>query len=101
MPNLSQGMRLVTAFFGIFGVVQIASSLNVIAEWFVERARKRFMNKQRGLLKEAQRAGAMVREQVGPPAAAPEDDKSMTQGRKKTSVGAVPGLATGGAGQMD
>lgn len=33
MPLLSQEMRVVTAMFGIFGVVQIAGSLNVIADW--------------------------------------------------------------------
>jgi len=33
MPLLSQEIRVVTAFFGIVGVVQIAGSLNVIAEW--------------------------------------------------------------------
>jgi hypothetical protein len=33
MPALSQEMRVVTAFFGIYGVVQIAGSLNVIADW--------------------------------------------------------------------
>jgi len=75
MPLLSQEMRVVTAMFGIFGVVQIAGSLNVIADWFVERARQRFMKKQRGLLKEAQRAGDLVRaeqaaEEQGAPAAA-------------------------------
>ena len=112
MPLLSQEMRVVTAIFGIVGVVQIAGSLNVIADWcarspcmccvflpttcfltrqpgsngsggtsfsgprpravsrFVERARKRFMKKQQGLLKEAQRAGDMVRaEQAALPAA--------------------------------
>merc|ERR1719473_811183 len=62
MLTLSQEMRMVTAVFGIVGVVQIAGSLNVIADWFVERARKRFMNKQRDLLKEAQEAGARVRD---------------------------------------
>jgi len=61
MPLLSQRMRVITAFFGIFGVVAIAGSLNVIADWFVERARQRFMKKQRGLLKEAQKAGDLVR----------------------------------------
>ena len=34
MPLLSQEIRVVTAFFGIVGVVQIAGSLNVIAEWY-------------------------------------------------------------------
>ena len=33
MPLLSQRMRMITAFFGIFGVVAIAGSLNVIADW--------------------------------------------------------------------
>ena len=33
MINLSQEMRIVTAIFGIVGVVQIAGSLNVIADW--------------------------------------------------------------------
>ena len=33
MPLLSQEMRIVTAIFGIVGVVQIAGSLNVIADW--------------------------------------------------------------------
>lgn len=75
MPLLSQEMRVVTAVFGLFGVVQIAGSINVIADWFVERARQRFMTKQRGLLKEAQRAGDLVRaeqaaEEEGAPAAA-------------------------------
>lgn len=115
MPLLSQEMRVVTAVFGLFGVVQIAGSINVIADWcapprvrralppaacfltrqdiagrgnpcltnpppravrrFVERARQRFMTKQRGLLKEAQRAGDLVRaeqaaEEEGAPAPA-------------------------------
>jgi hypothetical protein len=33
METLTQEMRIVTAFFGIVGVVQIAGSLNVIADW--------------------------------------------------------------------
>ncbi len=33
MLTLSQEMRMVTAVFGIVGVVQIAGSLNVIADW--------------------------------------------------------------------
>mmetsp|Transcript_70940 Transcript_70940/g.171341 ORF Transcript_70940/g.171341 Transcript_70940/m.171341 type:complete len:472 (+) Transcript_70940:87-1502(+) len=87
MPLLSQEMRIVTAIFGIFGVVQIAGSLNVIADWFVERARQRFMKKQRGLLKEAQRAGDLVRaEQAAEDAAGSRAD------------GAAPGFAPPAAG---
>ena len=33
MPTLPQGLRLVTAFFGLVGVTVIASSLSTIADW--------------------------------------------------------------------
>ena len=41
MPTLTQGMRIVTAFFGLIGVVAIAGALNVIAEWCAAAANPR------------------------------------------------------------
>lgn len=79
MPLLSQRMRMITAFFGIFGVVAIAGSLNVIADWFVERARQRFMNKQRGLLKEAQKAGDLVRAEQAAEQGAPSEEPPLKE----------------------
>ena len=92
MPTLPQGLRLVTAFFGLVGVTVIASSLSTIADWcaparcrppftppaaaaadehrpplsrFLERARKRFVKKMEVVLQEAQVAGEIVRQARG------------------------------------
>jgi hypothetical protein len=40
MPRLSQRMRIITIFFGLIGVLVIAESIGVIAEFFVQRAQK-------------------------------------------------------------
>ena len=46
--TLSQRMRLVTCLFGLIGVLVIANSIGVIADWIADRAKKGFYNKQRG-----------------------------------------------------
>ena len=47
---------------------------------FVERARKRFLQKQRSVLKEAQRAGELVRHEVLPAAPAPAPEPAPPPG---------------------
>jgi len=61
MPTLTQGMRIFTLFFGVVGVVFVANSINFIADWFSEQARKRFIARQRTLLQYAHRVGSIVR----------------------------------------
>ena len=65
MPTLRQEMRVFTIFFGAIGVVFVASSINVIADWFSEQGRKKFIAKQRVLLQDAHRAAAAVRAMQG------------------------------------
>ena len=77
MPRLSQHMRLITIFFGLIGVLVIASSIGVIADWFVDRAKKQFIKKQQGLLVEAQAAGDLVRQGFGADAPGPKTRTPM------------------------
>ena len=87
MPTLSQYMRGITSVFGLVGVLVIANSLGVIADWFVERARKRFIQQQRGLLKEAEAVGQQLRhtqageEDAGEKALSPEQSGKPDTGR--------------------
>ena len=60
MPTLNQGLRLFTIFYAVIGVVVVAKSITVIADWFSEQGRKRFITKQRVLLQEAHKAAAVV-----------------------------------------
>ena len=60
-PTLPQGLRLFTIFYAVLGVIFVASSITVIADWFSEQGRKRFIAKQRLLLLEAHRAAEFVR----------------------------------------
>jgi hypothetical protein len=46
-PTLSQGLRIFTIFFACLGVVFVAGSINVIADWFSEQGQKRFIAQQR------------------------------------------------------
>lgn len=46
--TLSQRMRVITAFFGLIGVLVIANSIGVIADWIADRAKKTFYQRQRG-----------------------------------------------------
>ena len=62
MPTLNQGLRLFTIFYAVIGVVVVAKSITVIADWFSEQGRKRFITKQRVLLQEAHKAAAVVME---------------------------------------
>ena len=119
MPTLPQGLRLVTAFFGLVGVTVIASSLSTIADWcarappaahrrarrrrapptlssrFLERARKRFMKKMEVVLREAQVAGEIVRQARGTTPAAEDSVKRRksadARAAKKKSIVAAPG----------
>lgn len=53
MPTLRQEMRIFTLFFGFIGVTVVAGSITVIADWFAQQGRKRFLAKQRALLGQA------------------------------------------------
>ena len=61
MPTLSQRMRVFTLFFGSIGVVFVAASINVIADWFAEQGRRKFIKRQRVLLREAHVVAERVR----------------------------------------
>ena len=55
MPTLRQDMRLVTMGYGFIGVTMVAGSITVIADWFQELGRKRFISRQRTILQDAQK----------------------------------------------
>ena len=61
MPTLRQEMRAFTLLFGFIGVTVIGGSITTIADWFSEKARKKFIAKQRKLLGEAHKVAELVR----------------------------------------
>lgn len=52
-PTLRQEMRLFTTVFGFVGVTVIAGAITLVADWISEKGRKRFIARQRRVLKEA------------------------------------------------
>ena len=89
MPTLRQEMRVFTIFFGAIGVVFVASSINVIADWFSERGRKRFIAKQRVLLADAHRVAEAVRAQQAEEEE--EEEGEGGEGGEGDEGGATPG----------
>jgi hypothetical protein len=77
-PTLPQGLRLFTIFFAVLGVIFVASSITVIADWISEQGRKRFIAKQRLLLLEAHRAAEFVRNRSKAGAQASESAKGAS-----------------------
>ena len=63
-PTLTQELRLFTLFFALTGVLVVAKSITVIADWFATEARKRFIAKQRVLLKDAIHVAETVRTEL-------------------------------------
>ena len=61
MPTLRQEMRVFTIVFGLVGVVVVAGSITVIADWFAQQGRKRFLAQQKALLAEAASVAEGVR----------------------------------------
>ena len=60
-PTLSQGLRIFTIFFACLGVVFVAGSINVIADWFSEQGQKRFIAQQRVVLENSHRVAAVLK----------------------------------------
>ena len=87
MPTLRQEIRIFTMFFGAIGVVFIAGSITVIADWFTEQTRKRFIASQRVILLDAHRAAEAVRRQQVSPLQKP------TSSRFSRSQASAPGPA--------
>jgi len=63
-PTLTQELRIFTMFFALTGVLVVAKSITVIADWFAAEARKRFIAKQRVLLKDAIHVAETVRSEL-------------------------------------
>ena len=60
-PTLSQGLRIFTIFFACLGVVFVAGSINIIADWFSEQGQTRFIAQQRVVLENSHRVAAMLK----------------------------------------
>ena len=93
-PTLPQGLRLFTIFFAVLGVIFVASSITVIADWISEQGRKRFIAKQRLLLLEAHRAAEFVRNRSKAGAQASESAKGASV-NKHASPGEIHNIPEG------
>ena len=67
MPTLRQEMRLFTILFGFIGVVVVAGSITVVADYYSQQSRKRGLMRQRKLLAEAHEVASIVRNMAADP----------------------------------